>query len=257
MVSPRRCHTLGKEAMSGHDWGLEGAVAVVTGAAGGIGAPLCEAFRGAGARVIGIDREEVADVADDFYAADLGDPRAIAEVTSVIRETHGDVRVLVNAAGIAREGGVLEAGPEHWDPVVDVNSRGLFLLSQEFARDMAECGYGKIINFASRCAYVGHPNFTSYNASKAAVVAITNTMAVELGALGVRVNGIAPGFIKTPMIEYALEDPQIRERLLSRIPMGRFGQPDDVNGLVLFLASPYSDYVNGVTVPLDGGMLIA
>lgn len=243
--------------MDSSHWGLAGRVAVVTGASGGIGRAASEALVAAGAIVVGLDLKKPA--GDDFLGIelDLKDSKAIEAVASRILDEMGSVDIVVNAAGTAREGDVLNADAASWDEVLDVNARGLFLISQAFARGMAGRGYGKIINFASRCAFVGYEKFVSYNASKAAVVAVTNTMAVELGGSGVCVNAIAPGFIHTPMVEYAMEDEELYGRLTSRIPRGRFGTPEEVAGLVLFLASPHSDYISGTTIPIDGGMLVA
>lgn len=237
---------------------LAGRTAVVTGVNGGIAGTLARALAGVGATVVGIDIGEESKVdVDHYFRADVGAQDDIERVARDIESSVGGVDILVNAAAVARGNPVLDATESDWDPVLDVNAKGLFFLSQAFARGMVERGYGKILNFASRCAYVGYQDFVSYNASKAAVVAVTNTMAVELGGRGVRVNAIAPGFVATPMTNYVQENAELNATLISRIPMGRFGTPEEVAGLVLFLASPASDYINGVTVPLDGGMLVA
>ena len=237
---------------------LAGRTAVVTGVNGGIAGAIAHGLIDVGATVVGIDIGPSATVeVDHYFSADLGDLAAIDEVVSEVDAATGGVDVLVNAAAITRANPVLEVRESDWDPVLDVNAKGLFFLSQGFSKGMVARGYGKIINFASRCAYVGYEDFLSYNASKAAVVAITNTMAVELGESGVRVNAIAPGFVATPMTAYVQEDEELNRRLVSRIPMRRFGTPEEAAGLVLFLASPASDYITGATVPLDGGMLVA
>ncbi|WP_163745935.1 SDR family NAD(P)-dependent oxidoreductase [Mycolicibacterium helvum] len=237
---------------------LAGKTAVVTGVNGGIAGAIADALKGVGAAVVGIDLNDNSDVAlDHYFPADLSQYDAVRAVAADVEQATGGVDVLVNAAAITRPGPAINIGEADWDPVLDVNAKGLFFLSQEFARGMAARGHGKIVNFASRCAYVGYEDFLSYNASKAAVVAITNTMAVELGAAGVQVNAIAPGFVMTPMTAYVKEDAELDQRLLSRIPMRRYGTPAEAANLVLFLASPASDYVTGVTVPLDGGMLVA
>lgn len=237
---------------------LAGKTAVVTGVNGGIAGTIATAVAGAGARVVGIDLGAEAAVAvDDYFSADLSQHAAVEGVAARILEAVAGVDILVNAAAVTRPNPALDAAESDWDPVMDINAKGLFFLSQLFGRGMAERGYGKIVNFASRCAYVGYENFLSYNASKAAVVAITNTMAVELGGKGICVNAIAPGFVATPMTAYVQEDEVLHNKLISRIPMGRFGTPSEVANLVLFLSSPASDYVNGTTIPLDGGMLVA
>ncbi len=237
---------------------LTGRTAVVTGVNGGIAGAVAKALRAVGATVVGLDLGPTSAVELDHYVtADLSDHAAVLDVAARIEAEIGGVDILVNAAAVTRPGGVLEAQESDWDPVLDINSKALFFLSQQFAKGMAERGHGKIVNIASRCAYVGYENFLSYNASKAAVVAVTNTMAVELGHAGVCVNAIAPGFVMTPMTAYIKDDAELDARLMSRIPAKRYGEPGEVGDLVVFLASSASDYINGVTIPFDGGMLVA
>lgn len=237
---------------------LAGKRVVVTGVNGGIAGAVVNALKTVGATVVGLDIAETSDVALDHYVtADLADHAAVIDVAARIEAEVGGVDILVNVAAITRPGGVLEAQESDWDPVLDINSKALFFLSQQFAKGMVERRSGKIVNIASRCAYVGYENFLSYNASKAAVVAITNTMAVELGPTGICVNAIAPGFVMTPMTAYIKDDAELDAKLMSRIPAKRYGEPSEVGDLVVFLASPASDYINGVTIPFDGGMLVA
>jgi len=168
----------------------------------------------------------------------------------------GSVDILVNNAGIIRRADVLEFTEKDWDDVMNVNLRSLFFLSQEAARQMQKQGRGgKIINIASMLSFQGGIRVPSYTASKSAVAGLTKLMANELAVYGIQVNSIAPGYMATDNTEALQKDPVRSREILSRIPAGRWGTPDDLKGAAVFLASSASDYLTGCIVPVDGGWL--
>jgi len=168
----------------------------------------------------------------------------------------GSVDILVNNAGIIRRADVLEFSEKDWDDVMNVNLRSLFFLSQEAARQMQKQGRGgKIINIASKLSFQGGIRVPSYTASKSAVAGLTKLMANELAVYGIQVNAIAPGYMATDNTEALQKDPVRSREILSRIPAGRWGTPDDLKGAAVFLASSASDYLTGCIVPVDGGWL--
>jgi NAD(P)-dependent dehydrogenase (short-subunit alcohol dehydrogenase family) len=241
-----------------HLFDVENKVAVITGGAGGIGRALIEAFHEAGARVVGVDLakpNEVPPGAESFESCDVRDASDVNRLRDRVVATFGSVDILVNAAGIAKGARAAELDPTDWDEIMAVNARGTLLSCQAFGRVMLDQSRGKIVNFASRCAYIGCEGYASYNASKAAVIAITKTLAVEWAPKRVTVNAVAPGFVRTPMTAYVWSDRESLERTQAAIPLGRVADPDDLAGAVLFLSSPASDYVTGTVLPVDGGML--
>jgi NAD(P)-dependent dehydrogenase (short-subunit alcohol dehydrogenase family) len=229
---------------------LEGKVAIVTGAAGGIGAAVAAEFERAGATVVGIDREQA-----DLTQA--GEVQAVVE--GAVRE-HGRLDVLFNGAGISGrrlgDGPVHEATEIAWDAVLAANLKSVFLVSK-YALPALLRSRGAIVNLASVLALVGgDEDFAThaYAASKGGIVALTRAMAVSYAPHGVRCNAIAPALIATPMSERAQNDPRIRSRLPELQPLtGDFGQPRDVAGAALFLASDAARFVTGVVLPVDGG----
>ena len=232
-------------------------VAVVTGGCSGIGYAIAAGFAEAGARVV------VIDVADhrakppgtDYIQADVGDEKQIAKASASICEKYGQVDILVNNAGIAEFDLSLDLKREKWDQILHVNLTGTFNCSQAFGRHMAARRYGKIINLASRCGFVGLPFHPAYNASKAGIVSITQTLAVEWGSFNINVNAIVPGFVRTAMNVKDLEDAAATAVYATKIPLGRISEPTDLIGVAIFLASPASSYVTGAIIPVDGGNL--
>ena len=175
-------------------------------------------------------------------------------VARVVAEL-GGLDILVNNAGIIRRTPVLEFSERDWDDVIQVNLKAVFLLSQAAGRVMVEHGKGKIINVASVLSFQGGIRVPAYTASKSGVAGITRLMANELAAKGLNINAIAPGYMTTDNTAQLRADADRAPSILARIPAGRWGEPADLMGAVVFLASPASDYVNGTILPVDGGWL--
>jgi 2-deoxy-D-gluconate 3-dehydrogenase len=163
--------------------------------------------------------------------------------------------ILVNNAGIIRRAPALEFSEEYWDDVIQINLKALFFLSQAAARVMAEQGGGKIINIASMLSFQGGILVPSYTAAKSGVAGLTRALANEWAAQGINVNAIAPGYIATDNTAPLRADPQRSQAILARIPVGRWGEPADLKGVAVFLASAAADYMHGAIVPVDGGWL--
>lgn len=251
---------------------LSGKVAIVTGAASGIGLAIASRFLAEGALVVCADRDEATLGRTDLS----GHPRArttLAEVSSqadaeatvaLAVAEFGSLDILVNSAGIVRRSDLLELPLEEWDEVQRVNSTGTFLFSQAAAKAMIDHrspdGTTKsLINLASIEAIAviassGHPQ-VHYNASKGAVRMLTKALAVELGPHGIRVNAICPGITETPLTAEGLRDATRREWFVKQIPLGRLGRPEDIAAVALFLASDESAYVTGADIVVDGGYL--
>jgi NAD(P)-dependent dehydrogenase (short-subunit alcohol dehydrogenase family) len=239
-------------------------VAVVTGAGSGIGAAAARSLAAAGARIVCTDiRGEAAeDVASDIrgqggnataLALDVADEAAVERAFATAAE-FGRIAALVNCAGISKRKPALEIAREDWDTVNAVNVTGTFLCARAAARRMT--GGGAIVNIASVLGFSGglYPN-VAYQTSKGAVVNLTRALAKEWAQLGIRVNGVAPGWIETPFITNASENPEVRRTIESAIPLGRLGKTGEVTGAILFLASAASSYMTGQTIIIDGGFL--
>jgi 2-deoxy-D-gluconate 3-dehydrogenase len=188
--------------------------------------------------------------------ADLGSIEPIDGVVRAAVETFGRVDVLVNNAGIIRRNDALDFTEEDWDAVMNVNLKGVFFLSQAVARRfVAQGGRGKIVNIASMLSFQGGIRVPSYTAAKSGVLGLTRLLANEWAARGINVNAIAPGYMATDNTAQLRDDRRRNEEILGRIPAGRWGEPDDLAGAIVFLASPASDYVHGHTMAVDGGWL--
>ncbi|HEX6440695.1 MAG TPA: SDR family oxidoreductase [Stellaceae bacterium] len=246
---------------------VEGKVALVAGAGGGIGGAGAEALAREGAAVLCTDVEAAAAEAiagrirgAGARAAALGlDVRDRAAVDAAIeRAVHefGRLDILLDCAGISHRGNFLDLDAETWDRIIAVNLTGMFHLGQAAARQMARQGAGgSIINVTSQLAEVARPERAAYVASKGGGRSLTHAMAVDLAAHGIRVNAIAPGPTLTGLTRATYTDPEARRATEALIPLGRLGQPDDLVGAVLFLASDESHWVTGSTVTVDGGYL--
>jgi 2-deoxy-D-gluconate 3-dehydrogenase len=243
---------------------LTGTSAIVTGAGTGLGAGITLALARAGADILLVDRTPSADVAAKVralgrtaavYTADLGTTEVIPGVMRAAIDAFGKVDCLVNNAGIIRRTPALEFTERDWDEVMAVNARTVFFLSQAAARDMASRNRGKIINIASLLSFQGGILVPSYAASKGAVAQMTKALANELASKGINVNAIAPGYMATNNTKALREDPVRAKTILDRIPAGRWGEPEDLGGAAVFLASSASDYVNGHVLAVDGGWL--
>jgi 2-deoxy-D-gluconate 3-dehydrogenase len=243
---------------------LSGKVALVTGANSGIGQGLAMALAEAGADVALVGRTPAQETAQRVRAAGRraaivdADLSTIAPVREIVEQTLrelGGLDILVNNAGIIRRADALEFSEEDWDAVIDTNLKSVFFLCQAAARHMVRQGKGKIINIASMLSYQGGIRVASYTASKSGVSGLTKLLANEWAAKGINVNAIAPGYISTNNTA-ALQADEVRNRqIMERIPAGRWGQPSDLAGAVVFLASDASNYVQGHILAVDGGWL--
>ncbi|MGO8872599.1 MAG: SDR family NAD(P)-dependent oxidoreductase [Acidimicrobiales bacterium] len=230
---------------------LDDAVAVVTGAASGIGAACAERLAVEGATVVTVD------VAGDVdYLLDVRDEPAVAAAVGGVVAEHGQLDVLVHAAGVAGGGPVHLLDGEEWDRVVDVNLKGTFHLGKHVAMPMLDQGRGSIVNIASIEGLEGTEGGSAYNASKAGVVMLTKSMAIDYGRRGIRVNCICPGGIDTPMLRSVTEPEGMelyRERLRDEHLLGRFGRPSEIAAAAAFLASDDASFVTGHALVVDGG----
>lgn len=250
---------------------LDGKVAIVTGGAKGIGRAIAERFLKDGAKVVIADFDEDAGEATAaalgsrgdirFILVDVGDKLAVKKLTSATREAFtGDIDILVNNAGIVATADFLDLKEEDFDRVIRTNLKGAFLVSQCVARSMVEqvkAGKppGAIINMSSVNAVMAIPNQVPYSVSKGGLNQLTKVMALALAPHGIRVNGIGPGSIMTDMLSTVNTNPEAKNRLLSRTPLGRIGEVAEIASIAAFLASDQASYMTGQTLYADGGRL--
>jgi len=243
---------------------IEGQVALVTGATGGIGADLAAAFGRAGARVgvAGRRGDRAKAIVETIRSAggeaaqielDLTDRGSIDAAVSKVVDTFGRLDILVNNAGLGTNHDAIDATEAEWDDLFAVNVRGLFFACQSAARHMLAQEYGRIINMASQAGLVGIPRHAAYSASKAAVIGLTRVLALEWSPRGVTVNAIAPTWVYTPGTADRLDDPAFLASVLARIPAGRVASTADVASAILYLASPAAAMVTGTVLTVDGG----
>jgi len=237
-------------------------VAIVTGGGSGIGLAIAEKLAGSGMKtiVVGRDEAKLATAKEKLgancvsYRCDLNDLSTIPTLVNTIVKEHGRIDVLVNNAGINMKKEFTEVSDEDFQKIILTNVTAIFSLSREVVKCMLERGGGAIINISSMASQYGIPKVIAYTASKSAIEGMTRAMAVELSPKGIRVNCVAPGFIATDMSARALNnDPERKNKALSRTPMGVLGNPSDVGDAVLFLASDAARYITGVVLPVDGG----
>ena len=242
---------------------LSGKTALVTGASGGIGAAIARGLHQAGASV-GLSGTRVEPL--EALAAELGerahvlpcnlsDGAAVTELPKQATEAMGSVDILVNNAGITRDNLFMRMSEQEWDDVLQVNLKSAMILSKGVIRGMMKARWGRIVNISSVVGATGNPGQANYAASKAGMIGFTKSLAAEIATRGVTVNAVAPGFIDTDMTR-TLSESQ-REQLLTRIPAGRLGTPDDVAQAVLFLASDAASYITGATLHVNGGMYMS
>lgn len=242
---------------------LNGTNAIVTGGSRGIGLGIAQALAAAGAKVavVGRDGERATEAAEALegvghigIAGDVASSEDALRVVSTATEALGPIGLLVNNAGITRDNILLRIKDEDWDEVLDVNLKGAFNMTRAVARGMMKARDGVILNVSSVVGISGNAGQANYAASKSGLFGLTKSVARELASRGVRCNAIAPGYIETDMTAELGEERT--EALLAQIPLGRLGTPDDVAGLVRFLAGPSARYITGQVVTVDGGMVM-
>ncbi|MBC2771646.1 2-dehydro-3-deoxy-D-gluconate 5-dehydrogenase KduD [Rhizobium sp. AQ_MP] len=243
---------------------LSGRTAIVTGANTGIGQAIAVALTAAGAAVLGVGRSSMGETealigssAGRFasYSADLSTIEPVDAIVEAAISAFGAVDILVNNAGIIRRADAIDFTEADWDAVMDVNLKTAFFLSQAAAKRMIPNGRGKIINIASMLSFQGGIRIPSYTASKSGLAGLTRLLACEWAGKGINVNAIAPGYFVTNNTTALREDPKRSSDILARIPAGRWGNPDELGGAAVFLASDASTYVHGTILPVDGGWL--
>jgi 3-oxoacyl-[acyl-carrier protein] reductase len=239
---------------------LRGRVALITGAARGIGAATARALAGAGARVALLDREaaELASVAAETggaaFPADVTEDAAVRRAVDDVVGRWGRLDILVNNAGIVRDAALADVKDEDWSGTLDVNLRGTMLCARAAVPHMKAAGFGRILSATSIVARTGNYGQTAYAASKAGIIGLTRTWARELGPKGITANAVAPGFIDTDMVKSV--PAKVMAELLARTPAGRLGRPGEVANVYLFLASELASFINGAVVGVDGGLLL-
>jgi len=244
---------------------LEGLTVVVTGASRGIGAAILEAMASSGATVIGTATSEngAAKITEKLKqlnakgqgaVLNISDREATDKFAADIEKAYGPISVLVNNAGITRDMLAMRLKDEQWDAVIETNLTGTFRLTRAFMRGMIKARFGRIINLSSIVGETGNPGQANYAASKAGMIAMSKSLARELGTRGITVNCIAPGFIATDMTD-VLSDEQ-KEALSKQIPLVRLGKPEDIAQCAVYLASPAGAYITGQVMNVNGGMFM-
>jgi 3-oxoacyl-[acyl-carrier protein] reductase len=245
---------------------FENQVAVVTGAGRGIGHAIAGRLANEGARVACVSRTEAnakktadeinamrADAAK-YYAVDVGDHAAVQKIGAQILQDFGKIDILINNAGMTRDGLAMRMSLEDWDSVINTNLRGAFSFTQAVLRAMIKRRSGRIINISSVSGIMGNAGQTNYAASKAGLIGFTKSLARELAGRNITVNAVAPGFITTDMTA-GLSD-KVKETLHAKIPLGKTGTPEDIANAVAFLASAEAGYITGQTLCVDGGIVM-
>lgn len=241
---------------------LSGKNALVTGSTRGIGRAIAETLAKSGARVavVGRDLQKAQDAAAAVgngsrgFACDVSDTAAVAKLVADVEAAFGSIDILVNNAGITRDNLVMRLKDEDWDAVINANLRGAFAAIRAVSRGMMKRRSGRIINVASIIGIIGNKGQANYAASKAGLIALTKSVAKELGSRNILVNAVAPGFIETEMT--AAMTPEAREALGKQIALERLGAPQDIAGTVAFLASDLASYITGQVLVVDGGMVM-
>lgn len=244
--------------------GLKGKTVLVTGASRGIGRSIALAFAKEGANLVinytsnQAAAEAVVEEIQGFNVkalavqADISKEEDVSSLMEEIKDNFGGVDILVNNAGVTKDNLFVRMKEEDWDRVIDVNLKGTFLCSKAVVRQMIRQKYGRIINMSSVVGVLGNPGQANYCASKAGVIGFTKALAREVATKNITVNAIAPGFIETDMTDVLPEN--IKEALIDSIPMKKYGKPEDISNLVVFLSSDKASYITGQVIHVDGGM---
>jgi 3-oxoacyl-[acyl-carrier protein] reductase len=245
---------------------LQGKVALVTGASRGIGRAIALELARHGAKVVvnyaGNEAKanevvnEIINMGGEAFAiqADVSKAEAVEQMVKEALERFGRLDILVNNAGVTRDNLLMRMKEEEWDEVININLKGVFNCTKAVTRPMMKQRYGRIVNIASIVGVMGNPGQANYVAAKAGVIGLTKTAARELASRNITVNAIAPGFITTDMTDRLSED--IRAEMLKQIPLARFGEPEDIAKVVVFLVSDAANYITGQTIHVDGGMVM-
>jgi 3-oxoacyl-[acyl-carrier protein] reductase len=250
-------------AMAGEQQELAGQVALVTGGSRGIGRAVAGALAAAGARVVVVARDraraqaaaaELPGTGHAGFACDVADPAAVDDLLKTVEAELGPIDVLVNNAGVTDDNLLVRLSDEAWDRVLDTNLKGAFNLIRAAAKGMMRRRQGRIVNVTSVVGLVGNKGQANYAASKAGLIGLTKAVAKELASRNVLCNAVAPGYIETEMTAALGE--AAREALSGQIALGRLGQPEDIAGVVRFLAGPGASYITGQTIVVDGGMVM-
>jgi len=241
----------------------KGQVGIITGGTRGIGSAIAKALALRGVNIVVASRnaeeahEQAAKLSDLGIKAmgvrlDVSKSEEVLTVFEKIRNAFQRIDILINNAGITKDGLLLRMKEEAWDTVIDINLKGVFLCTREALKDMVSQKYGRIVSVTSVAAFMGNPGQANYGASKAGIVGFTKTVAKEYANRGITANAVAPGFIETAMTD-VLKD-TVKEEVKKLIPMGRFGTAEDVARAVVFLASPQSEYITGQVIHVNGGL---
>ncbi len=252
-----------KDKIEGVRVDLAGQVALITGASRGIGRAIALHLARSGATVAGVARSvdglqgtldaiRAAGGVADGFAADVGNSADVARVVEEIEAKHPRIQILVNNAGLTRDGLMLRMEDEAWQQVMDVNLKGTFQFCRAVGAIMIRQRYGRIVNITSVSGLMGNPGQANYSASKAGVIGFSKTIARELASRNITVNAVAPGFIATDMTDVLPE--KVKAEVKERVPVRRLGTPEDIADLVAYLASPSASYITGQVIAVDGGM---
>lgn len=242
---------------------LSGQVAIVTGAARGLGRAIAENLARCGARVACVDvnadllAQTVAAIGQSggtamAVACDVTNSERVSAVVDEVVKAWGGLDILVNNAGITKDTLIMRMKDDQWDAVININLRGTFLFTRSAARPLMKSARGRIINIASVAGITGNPGQANYSASKAGIIGLTRTVAKELAGRSITVNAVAPGFIATEMTAVLTEE--IKAEIKKQVPLGRMGDPQDIADAVLFLASPAASFITGHVLTVDGGL---
>jgi 3-oxoacyl-[acyl-carrier protein] reductase len=242
---------------------LSGKVALVTGSTRGIGRAIAETLVSCGAKVavVGRDQAKADEVAAAIggdsrgFACDISDPAAITALIASVETAFGQLDILVNNAGITKDNLMLRMKDEDWNAVIDTNLRSAFIAIRAAQRGMMKRRWGRIINIASVVGLIGNAGQANYAASKAGLIGLSKSVAKELASRNILCNVVAPGFIRTDMTDAMT--PEAVKALSAQIPLDRFGSPQDIAGVVAFLASEHAGYITGQVLTVDGGMVMS